>query len=140
MAVDPAGTTGAAGVAGAIGVRNPTGAASSELLFVDPSISDIGTLLGCLRPEVEAIVLDSVRPAARQMAATLSGRRGLHAVHVIAHGAPGRIAFVEGAWSAVTLAGEADALAMIGGALAGDGELRLWCCDTAAGADGAMFL
>ena len=90
-------------------MRNPTGAASSELLFVDPSVSDIGTLLGCLRPEVEAIVLDAVRPAARQMAATLSGRRGLHAVHVIAHGAPGRIAFVGGEWSAETLAGEADA-------------------------------
>ena len=43
----------------------------SEILFVDPAVSDIATILGGLRPEVEAIVLDSSRPAARQIAKAL---------------------------------------------------------------------
>ena len=43
----------------------------SEILFVDPAVSDIATILGGLRPEVEAIVLDSSRPAARQIAEAL---------------------------------------------------------------------
>ena len=89
----------------------------SEILFVDPSVSDIATILGGLRPEVEAIVLDSSRPAARQIAEALRGRRGLDAVHVIAHGAPGGVRFAAGEWSADTLAGDADDLASIGCAL-----------------------
>lgn len=62
----------------------------SEILFIDPAVADIGTLLSGVRPEVEAIVLDAVRPAARQVAAALADRRGLDAVHIVTHGAPGR--------------------------------------------------
>ena len=40
-----------------------------EILFLDPGVSDIETILGHLRPEIEAILLDPVRPAARQIAA-----------------------------------------------------------------------
>src|SRR5579863_7427532 len=38
---------------------------TSEVLFVDPAIDDLGRILGGLRPGIEAIVLDPVRPAAR---------------------------------------------------------------------------
>ena len=70
-----------------------------EILFVDPSVSDIDTILGGLRPGVEARVLDPALPAARQIAQTLEGLRGLDAVHVIAHGAPGQVNFASGDWS-----------------------------------------
>src|SRR5690348_15866953 len=76
---------------------------ASEILFVDPSVSDLETILGNLRPEVHAIVLNERWPAARQTAAALEGREWLDAVHVIAHGAPGRVIFAAGAWSAETL-------------------------------------
>ena len=111
-----------------------------EILFLDPAVADRETILGNLRPEVEAIVLDTARPAARQIAAALDGRRGLDAVHVIAHGAPGRVSFAAGDWSAETLADEAEDLAAIGLALAADGDLRLWSCDTAAGAPAPILL
>ena len=100
----------------------------------------IDTILGNLRPGVEAIVLDADRPAARQIAAALEDRSGLDAVHVIAHGAPGSVKFASGDWSITTLEDEAENFAAIGRALAADGELRLWSCDTAAGAAGARFL
>src|SRR3984893_16797707 len=100
-------------------------ARTREVLFIDPAVSDRGTILGNLRPEVEAILLDRTRPAARQMAGALAGRHGLGAVHVIAHGAPGRVSFAAGDWSAETLVDEADDLAAIGRALVGGGELRL---------------
>jgi hypothetical protein len=51
------------------------GGVPSEVLFIDPSISDIETILDNLRPEVEAIVLDTVRPAARQIALALAKRQ-----------------------------------------------------------------
>src|SRR5271165_7368161 len=112
----------------------------SEILFVDPSVSDIATILGGLRPEVEAIVLDSTRPAARQIAEALRGRRGLDAVHVIAHGAPGRVRFAAGEWSATTLGEDAEDFPAIGRALGADGDLRLWSCSAGAGPEGTDFV
>ena len=75
----------------------------AEILFVDPSVSAVETILGNLRPGVEAIVLDGARPAARQIAAALDGRHGLRSVHIMAHGAPGRVSFAAGDWSSETL-------------------------------------
>jgi len=115
-------------------------ARTSEILLLDPGVSDIETILGNLRPEVEAILLDPVRPAARQMAAALAEERHLAAIHVIAHGALGRVSFGAGEWSTETLLRDAGDLSAIGRALGEDGELRLWSCDTAAGLAGAAFV
>ena len=112
----------------------------SEILFVDPSVSALGTILGNLRPGVEAIVLDSARPAARQIAAALDGRHGLRSVHIMAHGAPGRVSFAAGAWSSETLEDSAEDFAAIGRALHADGDLNLWSCRAGAGAKGANFI
>ena len=73
-------------------------ARASEILFVDPSVSDLQTVLGNLRSEVRAVMLEGRRPVAQQIAAALSGHEGLEAVHVIAHGAPGRVSFTAGEW------------------------------------------
>ncbi|WP_167514613.1 DUF4347 domain-containing protein [Mesorhizobium intechi] len=113
-------------------------AGAPEILFVDPSVADLGTIFANLRPEVEAILLDANRPAARQMALALEGRYGLDAVHVIAHGAPGRVNFAAGEWSAETLGADGSDLAAIGDALGGLGELLLWSCN--AGAGGSNFI
>jgi collagen type VII alpha len=80
----------------------------SEILFVDPSVSNLDMILENLRPEVEAIVLDANESAARQMAAALHGRQGLDAIHVIAHGAPGRVSFSAGDWSLAWISTVAD--------------------------------
>ena len=112
----------------------------SEILFLDSGVSDFSAVLQHLRPGVGAIVLDAERPAARQMATAVEGRAGLQAIHVIAHGAPGRVAFASGDWSSGTLADEASDLAMIGGSLDEDADLRLWSCRTGAGFEGSDFI
>lgn len=120
--------------------RTDAPAGASEILFVDPSVSDLGTILANLRPGVEAILLDAKRPAARQMALALEGRDGLDAVHVIAHGAPGHVNFAAGEWSAATLDDDGADLAAIGQALGAGGELLLWSCNAGAGAAGSNFI
>ncbi|UVK46587.1 DUF4347 domain-containing protein [Mesorhizobium sp. AR07] len=114
-------------------------ARASELLFVDSAVSDLDTILRNLRPEVEAIVLDRRAPPARQMAVALEDRGGLDAVHVIAHGAPGRVSFAAGEWATETLQDDAADLAVIGQALGPTGDLRLWSCDVGVGAAGPCF-
>jgi Domain of unknown function (DUF4347) len=54
------------------------------------------TLLDHLRPKVEPILLHALRPVAKQIAAALSARHGLHTVHIVAHGAPGRVGIAAG--------------------------------------------
>ncbi len=115
-------------------------ARAAEVMFVDPGVDDIATLLRGVRPEVEPIVLDSQRPAARQMAEALAGRSALEAVHVVAHGAPGRVVFAGGDWTAQATAAQADDLAAIGRAIAEGGGLRLWSCHAGAGAEGGALV
>ena len=112
----------------------------SEVLFIDPGVDDVATLRAGVRPGVEPIVLEAGRSAARQMAEALVGRRGLDAVHVVAHGAPGCVAFGGGAWSASAVEAEAGAFAAIGAALGEGGGLRLWSCHAGAGAAGEALV
>ena len=111
-----------------------------EILFIDPSVSDIETLLAGLRPGVEAVLLDADRPAAAQMAQAIVGRSGLAVVHVIAHGSPGRVHFASGEWSRETLKRDAADLRAIGRALRADGDIRLWSCETGKSASGESFV
>ena len=110
----------------------------SEMLFVDTSVDDLATILCNLRPGVEAVVLDRATPPARQIAVALHRVRGLDAVHVIAHGAPGRVSFAAGPWSVETVENEPGDFAAIGRAIA-HGDLRLWSCQTGAGVTGGRF-
>ncbi|MCI4680522.1 DUF4347 domain-containing protein [Rhodoblastus acidophilus] len=111
-----------------------------EILFLDPGVQDRQTILHNLRPEVEVVSLDAGRPAIQQIAEEVTDRRGLAAVHIMAHGAPGRVCFASGEWSTATLRQDAEDLAAIGSALRPDGELRLWSCETARGATGEAFV
>ena len=111
-----------------------------EIAFVDISVGDIATILDSLRAGVEAVLLDRSRPAAGQIAAALAGRRGLAAVHIIAHGAPGRVSFAAGDWSPETFNDKSADFAAIGAALAPDGDLRLWSCLAGAGKAGEALI
>ncbi len=118
--------------------RRPTGSEADrrETVFIDPAVVDVGTIVGHLRRGVEAVVLDGTRSATQQIATALANRPTRHIVHVIAHGAPGRVGLSGGTWTSQTLADEAQDLARIGRAIGAGGCLRLWSCFTGAGPEG----
>jgi Domain of unknown function (DUF4347) len=72
---------------------------ATEIAFIDPDVSAIDLLLAGLRPEVEAVLLNGVEPAPRQMARVM----GPGGIHVIAYGAPGEVRIAAGVLSAETL-------------------------------------
>ncbi|MCC8966299.1 DUF4347 domain-containing protein, partial [Bradyrhizobium sp. Pear76] len=111
-----------------------------EIAFIDPGIDDLVTLMHGIRPDVEPILLTADEPAARQMARAVEGRDGLEAIHVIAHGSPGRVHFASSDWSIETLSANASEFAAIGKALVPDGNVRLWSCHTGAEAAGERFV
>src|SRR5260221_930074 len=114
--------------------------AVKEIAFVDPGVSDLGTLLGSLREGVRAVMLDRTGDAVRQIAAAVDGIAGLQSIHIVAHGAPGETRFSAGALSLETVLDREKDLARIGDALGTGGELLLWSCETGQGARGDRFV
>src|SRR5207302_1947565 len=113
---------------------------SREIVFIDPTISDIDTLIAGLRPGLAAIGLDASAPAMAQIAHAVAGQRGLDAIHIISHGAPGEMCFAGGKLSLDTIDEHRASLATIGQALGDGGDLLLWSCETAQGDRGAAFI
>ncbi|WP_338699118.1 VCBS domain-containing protein [Bradyrhizobium sp. 26S5] len=111
-----------------------------EVAFIDRGIDDLETLLAGIRPDVEAILLSDDEPAVRQMARAVKGRSGLEAIHIVAHGQPGEIAFSAGLLSLDTMDRVERDLAHLGSAITQGGELRLWSCAVAQGEYGAAFI
>jgi len=98
-------------------------AAATEIAFIDPAVSDVRVLLAGLSPDVQPIMLNAAEPAPRQIAAALSGRAGLDAIHIIAHGAPGEVRFAAGVLSANSVNEHAADLAALGAALGQNASL-----------------
>jgi hypothetical protein len=62
-----------------------------ELLFIAANVTDAATLPAALRPGVVAHRLQAGRDGLEQMAGVLAHHDGLNAVHIVRHGAPGRL-------------------------------------------------
>jgi hypothetical protein len=118
----------------------PERAMVREIVFVDPGISDLDTLLQGVRPGIETHLLTTDEPALVQMARAVAGRGGLEAIHVISHGKPGEVSFSAGAVATDDIERTAAELAGFGRALGADGALLIWACETGAGERGAAFL
>lgn len=118
----------------------PEHATVREIVFVDPGISDLDTLLRGVRPGIETHLLTTDEPALAQMARAVAGRSGLEAIHVISHGKPGEVSFSAGTIATDDIERAAAELAGFGRALGADGALLIWACETGAGERGAAFL
>jgi hypothetical protein len=118
---------------------NAAEATSRELVLIDPAVASPEILLEGLRPGLEARLLCADEPAPAQIARAVAGR-SLEAVHVIAHGQPGAVAFSGGLLNGQSLAQHQLELEAIGAALGATGQVLLWCCRTAASAAGTAFV
>ncbi len=112
-------------------------ARSSEIVFVDLSVPDAGTLLADLQAQRDAgRAIDIFTIAADQdglalITDTLANRKDITAVHVLAHGSDGVMQLGQSRLDASTLMARADMVAAWAGALAADADLLLYGCDFA---------
>ncbi|QOL49120.1 cadherin domain-containing protein [Massilia litorea] len=113
---------------------------SREIVFIDSAVPDLNDLLGWMLPGVEKVVLPAMQPPVAAMANSLRNRSGIDAIHIIAHGQPGEIAFASGPLSLDTLEEAVTDLGTIGDALEDGGKVLVWSCGTAKGERGGIFL
>ncbi|HSV82048.1 MAG TPA: DUF4347 domain-containing protein, partial [Ramlibacter sp.] len=114
-------------------------AGRSEVVFVEDNVSDYQTLVAGMRAGVEVVLLDSRGDGLRQMAAYLDGRSGIDVIHVVSHGAEGRLDLGTLSLDTATTQTRAADLAALGAALGADGDLLLYGCSVAGG-EGAGFI
>lgn len=97
-------------------------------------------MLAGLAPDVEVFVLDPDEEGLSQIATVLAGRSDIGSVQVLSHGAEGMVQLGSLNLTSANVAAHAADLATIGGALAADGDILLYGCDTAAGTDGEALV
>jgi hypothetical protein len=112
-----------------------------SVVFIDPGVPEIGSLLEGVRADHLAVVLDRNTDGLRQIAETLTahGLRDLAAIHIVSHGTPGQIHIGATLLNARALADHAALLADIGAALAPGGGILLYGCNVARGPAGRHF-
>ncbi|MGQ0752034.1 MAG: DUF4347 domain-containing protein, partial [Betaproteobacteria bacterium] len=113
------------------------------MLVVDGSISDYQFLLTRLDAEdrhIEVLVLDPALDGIAQISAALSGREDIAALHIVSHGESGQLRLGSAVLDSAALSARVTEIAGWGDALTQNGDILLYGCDVAAGAEGEAFI
>ncbi|SDF89713.1 DUF4347 domain-containing protein, partial [Thalassobaculum litoreum] len=122
------------------GDRAAVPAQAREFLFLDPDIRDPRILLdGLVRP-VTIVRLKRHRDPMRQIAVALAGARGIDALHILCHGAPGALRLAGRMVDTETLRASQDLLTVIRAALSDEAAIGLYACSVCVGEVGATFV
>ncbi len=111
----------------------------TEIAFVDPTVPDYQTLIAGMGPNVQVVMLDGGQDGMEQIAASLTGRTGIDAIHLISHGDAGTLLLGTGTLNVDTMTGQyADELATIQQSLSEQADILVYGCDFAEGETGQV--
>ncbi|MEQ8397307.1 DUF4347 domain-containing protein, partial [Thalassobaculum sp.] len=111
-----------------------------EVLFVDPGVDSVSTLLTDLRSGFDVVHLPESGDPIAAIALHMAGRRNVSALHILSHGTPGALDLSGQRIDAAALAARPTLTAAIREALSVDGEIVLYGCSVAQGPQGAAFV
>jgi len=117
-----------------------------ELIIIDPATPDFQILVTDLinnaddGRQFEIAILDADTDGVVQLNALFTEYSDLDAVHLISHGSDGRIGLGAGDFSLDDLLTSAQDVQAWGDAFTEDGDLLIYGCNLAAGADGQMLI
>jgi autotransporter-associated beta strand protein len=105
-----------------------------EVVFIESNVADYQTLIDGTKAGVEIVLLDPTKDGLSQMAQWAQTHGGYDAIHVISHGAEGRVNLGALTLDMATAISRAADLATLGSTLTAEGDLLLYGCDVATGA------
>ena len=111
-----------------------------EILFVDSAVKDYATLAAGVKSGIEVAIVRAAEDGIAQMTAVLASQRNIKAVHIVSHGAPGRVAIGDSILSAETLPHYAAQLHNWRKVLADDAEILIYGCQAGLGGAGDTLL
>ncbi len=111
--------------------------ASNEIVFIDARVSHIEQHLNGISSSAEIVLIDPNSDGVEQIAAVLANRENIDAIHIISHGAEGKLYLGVDVLDAASMQGEhLDELTTIGQALSEDGDILIYGCDFTSGEAG----
>lgn len=111
-----------------------------ELLIIDASVGDKHTLYRDLKPGVAVAELNADADGLQQLLAILAAYHGLRAVHVVAHARDGELALGNSTLTTQRVRKEVELFSAIDHAIRPGGDLLIYGCDLASGAQGEAML
>lgn len=122
------------------GFRGITVPVANTVTIIDPRAGDIAAIIASLPAGAAVFVLDPARDGLAQIAGLLAGMQGIEALNIVSHGSAGALLLGDSLVDGSGLADQATVLAEIGSHLAQGGDILLYGCDVASGADGTAFI
>jgi fibronectin-binding autotransporter adhesin len=110
-------------------------AAVQEIVFIDSGVEDPAAIAASAPGGAAIVYLQSGRDGLDQIAAYLSGRTDVSAIHIVSHGEEGDLILGGSKVDATALALHSADLAVIKSALAEHGDILLYGCDVAKGSN-----
>ena len=126
-----------------VAAQTPAVAQQVELLIVDAAVSDRETLLNQLNTNgrtIEVLILDASTDGISKISAALAARGDIAALHILSHGADGKLQLGNTVLDASALAARSAEIAGWGDALKADADILIYGCDVAADAKGTAFV
>ncbi|ABL66324.1 DUF4347 domain-containing protein [Chlorobium phaeobacteroides] len=113
---------------------------AKSIVFIDSRIPDKEVLISCLSENTEYVILEADRDGLQQIAESLFSKSGYDSIQMFSHGSPGSITIGSTVLDNSSLTAYAEQLNAIGNSLSENGDLLLFGCNVAAGAEGKQFI
>ncbi|WP_156490854.1 DUF4347 domain-containing protein, partial [Marinomonas atlantica] len=112
----------------------------TEVIVVDPSVSDYKTLIAGVNPDTPVILLPESGDGLTNLAEALAGYSNLSAVHLVSHGGNGKLFLGDNPINSDSLTNSAEALASIGNVFDEGADLMIYGCTVAGNEAGQAFV
>lgn len=113
---------------------------ATEILFVDPRVSNWQTLASSVGKNVQVVVIDPNRDGISQVTEALQGRSDLKSIQFLTYGSAGQIELGNAPITADTLAAAKQQVASWSDHLSANADIEFWGCDVGQGASGQQFV
>ncbi|TWU59011.1 Calx-beta domain protein [Rubripirellula tenax] len=117
-----------------------TNSSTRSLVFVDPSVPNLETLLAGVDPASELVLLTPDAPGVEQITRALAGRKDLQSVHILAHGASGSLQIGNSIVTESTLVQHQQLVREWSRSMAVGADLMLYGCHVGQGEAGTRFV
>ncbi|RCJ42064.1 hypothetical protein A6770_35240 [Nostoc minutum NIES-26] len=103
----------------------------SRIVFIDSTVEDYQSLVLGVLPNTEVIILDTNQDGVEQISQVLAQRVGINSLHIVSHGAPGRVYLGNAELGQQALNNYAGQLMNWAFAFSDNAQILLYGCDVA---------
>ena len=118
----------------------PTVPPAETIVFVDARVQDYQRIVADLAPGARVVLLSGDTGGLEQIATYLTGHDNVDSIHILSHGASGELDLGGDVLTNANLSAHSAALTRIGQALRSGGDILIYGCNVASGAEGDKFI